>query len=132
MTAADVSAFSGREETPASKLSISIGGRLGCSGRGMKRGTQSRRRNTPPPTKPEETQMSSDYDNTDRGALFRNEDKGEERHPDYRGSINVGGTEYWLSAWIRTSKKGTKYMSLSIKPKNADTAKPEINDGVPF
>jgi hypothetical protein len=63
-----------------------------------------------------------DYDNRDRGALFKNNDKTEESHPDYRGNINVDGTEYWLSAWLKTSKAGMKYMSLSIKPKNADTA----------
>jgi hypothetical protein len=32
-----------------------------------------------------------DFDNTNRGALFRNDAKTEETHPDYRGSINVGG-----------------------------------------
>jgi uncharacterized protein (DUF736 family) len=83
------------------------------------------------------------YDNTNRGALFRNNDKTEESHPDYRGNINVDGTEYWLSAWLKTSKAGMKYMSLSIKPKNADTAqskKPaggearpqDFDDQIPF
>ena len=62
-----------------------------------------------------ETEM--EYDNTNRGALFRNEEKTEEKHPDYRGNLNVDGTELWLSAWVKTSKKGTKYMSLSVKPK---------------
>jgi uncharacterized protein (DUF736 family) len=86
-----------------------------------------------------------DFDNTNRGALFKNtdDDKVEGKHPDYRGNINVDGTEYWLSAWLKTSKAGMKYMSLSIKPKNADTAKPkqsagggahphDFNDEVPF
>jgi hypothetical protein len=68
-----------------------------------------------------------DFDNTNRGALFKNtdDDKVEGKHPDYRGNINVDGTEYWLSAWLKTSKNGMKYMLLSIKPKNADTAKPK-------
>jgi uncharacterized protein (DUF736 family) len=48
----------------------------------------------------------SDFDNTDRGALFRNNEKTSEQHPDYRGNIS---TEYWVSAWIKTSKKSTKY-----------------------
>jgi uncharacterized protein (DUF736 family) len=72
------------------------------------------------------------YDNRNTGALFKNDDKESEKHPDYRGTINVDDSEFWLSAWIKTSKKGAKYMSLSIKPKNADTVKPEINDSVPF
>jgi len=86
-----------------------------------------------------------DYDNTNCGALFRNNDKTEEHEkwPDYRGNINVDGTEYWLSAWLKTSKNGMKYMSLSVKPQNADTAqskKPagggarphDFDDSVPF
>jgi hypothetical protein len=68
----------------------------------------------------------SDFDNTNRGALFRNPDKTEERHPDYRGDLNVDGVEFWLSAWLRTSKKGTKFVSLSIQPKNARPAQPKI------
>jgi uncharacterized protein (DUF736 family) len=67
----------------------------------------------------------SDFDNTNRGALFRNNDKTDEKHPDYRGNLNVGGVEFWLSAWIKTSKQGIKYMSISIKPKDADTAQPK-------
>lgn len=61
----------------------------------------------------------SEYDNTDRGALFKNDDKESDSHPDYKGSINVGGTDFWLSAWIKTSKAGAKYMSLSVKSKEA-------------
>jgi uncharacterized protein (DUF736 family) len=61
----------------------------------------------------------SDYDNTDRGALFKNDKKDSETHPDYKGSINVGGTDYWLSAWLKTSNAGAKYMSLSVKAKDA-------------
>jgi uncharacterized protein (DUF736 family) len=61
----------------------------------------------------------SEYDNTNRGALFKNADKEGDSQPDYKGSINVGGQEYWLSSWLKTSKKGEKYMSLSVKPKEA-------------
>ena len=61
----------------------------------------------------------AEYDNTDTGALFKNDKKETEKHPDYKGSVNVGGTEYWLSAWIKTSKQGAKFMSLSVKAKDA-------------
>jgi hypothetical protein len=67
----------------------------------------------------------TDFDNTNKGALFKNNDKEDEKHPDYRGNLNVGGTEYWLSAWLKTSKNGMKYMSLAIQPKDARTAKPK-------
>ena len=71
----------------------------------------------------------SDFDNTNRGALFRNNEKTEDKQPDYRGNINVDGTEFWLSAWLKTSKNGMKYMSLSVKPQNADAAKPKQSAG---
>ena len=58
------------------------------------------------------------YDNTNRGALFKNDDKQADTHADYRGQINVGGTEYWLDAWVKESKAGKKFMSLSVKPKS--------------
>lgn len=61
----------------------------------------------------------SEYDDTNRGALFKNSKKESENHPDYTGTINVGGGEFWLSAWIKESKAGAKYMSLSVKPKDA-------------
>jgi hypothetical protein len=64
------------------------------------------------------------YDNTNRGMLTRNDKQGNEARPDYRGSINVAGVEYWLSAWIKEGREGTKlagqkYMSLSVQPKDA-------------
>jgi hypothetical protein len=76
-----------------------------------------------------ETEM--DYDNTNKGALFRNDDKdpNDDRDRDYSGSINVEGTEYWLSGYVRTSKNGKKYLSLSVKPKQD---KPATNDPIPF
>ena len=69
------------------------------------------------------------YDNTNSGLLARNNKQGNESRPDYRGSINVDGTEYWLSAWIKTGRDGTKlagqkYMSLSVQPKDAPAAAP--------
>lgn len=79
------------------------------------------------------------YDNTDRGVLFKNDRKTSDNHPDYRGSINVGGVEYWLSAWIKEGGKG-KFMSLSISPKEAQQQAPAsrqapvdvTDDSIPF
>jgi hypothetical protein len=69
------------------------------------------------------------YDNTNSGLLAKNDKQGNDSRPDYRGSINVDGTEYWLSAWIKTGRDGTKlagqkYMSLSVQPKDAPAAAP--------
>jgi hypothetical protein len=61
--------------------------------------------------------MTKEYDNTDRGVLFKNDRKEHDNHPDYKGSLNVNGVEFWLSAWIKEGARG-KFMSLSIKPKD--------------
>jgi hypothetical protein len=59
----------------------------------------------------------SEYDNTNSGALFKNDKQGNDNWPDYRGQINVNGEDFWISAWLKTSKKdGKKYMSLAIQP----------------
>jgi len=57
------------------------------------------------------------YDNTNSGALFKNKNKESDKHPDYRGSINVNGKDFWISSWLKTSKAGEKYMSISVQPK---------------
>jgi hypothetical protein len=60
------------------------------------------------------------YDNTNSGALFKNDKKGVENRPDYTGKLDVEGTEYWVSAWVKDGKSG-KFMSLSIKPKEQNS-----------
>lgn len=59
----------------------------------------------------------ADYDNTNRGVLFKNDKKKSDTDSDYNGSINIDGKEFWLNAWIKTSKAERKFMSLSVKPK---------------
>ncbi len=85
--------------------------------------------------------MSEQYDNTDKGALFRNDRKEKETHPDHTGTLNVGGKEYWLSAWVKTSKAGKKFFSLSVKPKEekapeqkstVDAPPADFDDEIPF
>ena len=51
------------------------------------------------------------------GALFKNDKKESDSHPDYKGSAMIDGTEYWFSAWINESKTGTKYMKTSFSLK---------------
>lgn len=62
----------------------------------------------------------AEYDNSNRGALWGNKDKTDEKHPDFKGSININGVEYWLSGWKRKEGASAKSpaLSLSIKPKD--------------
>jgi uncharacterized protein (DUF736 family) len=80
------------------------------------------------------------YDNNNSGALFKNDKKTLEKHPDYRGEAEVNGQKYYVSAWIKTAKSGSKFMSLSYTPKD-ETAQSktkaapvveEIDDNIPF
>ena len=59
--------------------------------------------------------MGKDFQQKDgSGALFKNTKKTAEGQPDYIGSITVNGKQHQLGAWLKTSQKGVKYMSLSI------------------
>jgi uncharacterized protein (DUF736 family) len=82
-----------------------------------------------------------EYDNTNRGALFSNKDRASDNHPHARGSIDVGGVEYWISAWTKTDKNGNKYQSLSVTPKEPmqavaqqapQTSQDDFEDDIPF
>lgn len=59
----------------------------------------------------------AEYDNTNRGVLFKNDKKEADTDRDYNVSINIEGKEYWLDAWIKESKAGRKFMSLKVKAK---------------
>lgn len=69
----------------------------------------------------------SEYDNTNRGVLFKNDQGGNPKRPQYRGSLNVGGTDYNISAWIKESRKdGSKFMSLSVEQKKESKPKAQV------
>jgi len=67
---------------------------------------------------------TKEFDNTNRGSLFKNDKKSTEQMPDYKGQINVNGEEFWINAWLKTSKQGTKFMSLSVSPKDRQVSEP--------
>jgi hypothetical protein len=62
------------------------------------------------------------YDNTNRWTLNKNERKEKDTHPDYKGSINVDGVDYWLDGWIKDGANG-KFISGSLKRKDAAPVK---------
>lgn len=46
------------------------------------------------------------YDNTNRIAIFKNKDKTDAKHADYRGTVNVDGRELRVSLWLDKIKNG--------------------------
>jgi len=72
-----------------------------------------------------------EYDNTNSGAMFFEQEPETERHPNYKGSINVDGKDYWISAWDKVSKKGANFISLTVKQKEviSDNTLPEKQSG---
>jgi len=81
-----------------------------------------------------------EYDNTNRGALFRNNKRTSDKSPEYNGSLNVDGVEHWISGWVKEAKDGSKFFSLSVQPKEKQEAPkqasrqaaPPVSEDIPF
>jgi len=91
-----------------------------------------------------------EYDNTNTGAIFKNEDKVTKKEEgtdtskwaDYQGKFNIEGVEYYASMWLREiqkgDNKGKKFFSVALKPVNegASTSKAKNDveelDDLPF
>ena len=72
----------------------------------------------------------TDYDNTNRGSIWGNDRKETDKHPDFTGSLNVEGKEYWVSAWKRKPDANPKApaLSFSVKPKDQQSASQDFQD----
>jgi hypothetical protein len=72
-----------------------------------------------------------DYDNSNQCALWRNKrlDEPDVRPntPPFTGSGEVGGVEYWISAWKKPedAKDGHPLLKLAFTPKDENYVKPE-------
>jgi hypothetical protein len=70
------------------------------------------------------------------GAIFVNDRKTAETHPDRTGSALIDGREYYVNAWLNKTKDGKPYLNLTFKPKveQASSKKPireDLNDEIP-
>jgi len=66
------------------------------------------------------------------GAIFKNDKKTSENHPDYKGKVNVNGEVMEVALWLKESKSGLKYFSCAfsepyVKP-TENTKQPPISD----
>lgn len=92
--------------------------------------------------------MSEQYDNNNRGALWNNDRKQSQTHPDLSGSITIDGKDYWISGWRRKPGQSDRApeVSLSVRPKDYKSSEPtgqptgqsqgqqasEIDDALPW
>ena len=66
----------------------------------------------------------SNYDNNNRGSIWKNEDRKSDSHPQFKGSAEVNGVEYWVSGWLRKEGANPKApaMSFSFTAKEQQSA----------
>ena len=56
--------------------------------------------------------MAKQFDTTNRGEFYREEDKKNPNGPDYTGSLDVNGAPHRLAGWIKTSKRQASFYHL--------------------
>jgi uncharacterized protein (DUF736 family) len=69
------------------------------------------------------------------GAIFQNDRKETDKHPDRTGSCTINGQEFWISGWLEKSKDGKPYLSLKFKAKEQKAVpakKDAFKDDVPW
>ncbi len=50
----------------------------------------------------------SEYNNTNRGQVWKNDKRETENHPHFKGSVDVDGVEYWVSMWKKAEDANPK------------------------
>jgi hypothetical protein len=58
--------------------------------------------------------------NDNSGSVFANKNKETDKQPDRTGSARIDGVDYWVSGWIKKTKDGENFLSLSFRPKDED------------
>lgn len=66
------------------------------------------------------------FDNTNRGSIWKNDKKDKDTHPDFTGTINVDGKDYWLNGWRRKEGAAEKSpaMTFTVRPKESRDRNP--------
>jgi len=85
------------------------------------------------------------YDDNNSGTLFKNKNKKSDRSPGYTGKVNIEGTWYWISAWVKEAgpnakTPGEKFFSLAFSEMEnqptvsapADHASTGFEEDIPF
>jgi len=56
----------------------------------------------------------SQYDNSNRGSVWKNEDRKSDSHPQFKGIAEVNGVEYWVSGWLRKPDANPKAPAMNF------------------
>lgn len=75
--------------------------------------------------------IMTQFDNTNRFTLFFNSEKKSERGPDWSGTLNVDGKEFFIDGWIKPTRNGGEFISGSIKDKSAQRQAPRQSAPAP-
>ena len=71
----------------------------------------------------------ADYDNTNKGVIFKNTYKQEgDKLPMYKGKGNYDGKDFEIALWVNTDKDGKSYFSAKFSApyvKDANSVKEE-------
>ena len=72
------------------------------------------------------------HDNN-KGSIFKNDQKGNDKAPSYKGTINVEGKDFSISLWVNEIKKGEnqgqKYFGVQIEePYNKEANNTKANE----
>ncbi len=78
--------------------------------------------------------MPQQYDDTDKGVLFYEEERKSERHPNWTGKINVGGQEFRLAGWGKRTDSGKALISLKVSEfqEKRPQQQADFDDDIPF
>lgn len=75
-----------------------------------------------------------------QGTLFVNDKKGNEKAPDYSGTVLINGKEMRIAGWKKQAKSGSTFLSIQVSEqmapsgKTAPTSKSAapVSDDLPF
>lgn len=86
--------------------------------------------------------MNQPRDNS--GTLGKNDRREKDTHPTHAGKCRIDGKGYWISAWVKEGRDGSRFFSLSFKPMEQRgggappretppaPAAPDFDDDIPF
>lgn len=63
------------------------------------------------------------------GSISKNRNKTNPKGPDMKGSANIGGSDYWISGWVKEGEDG-KWISLAFDVKEQQRPRKQANDDI--